>query len=64
MVAEPSTTTVGDFIVHKAKEFKVDAIIIGRRGMTTMQRLFAGSVSRYVMENAPCDVFVVKGNNQ
>jgi hypothetical protein len=28
--------------------------------MSKMQRVFAGSVSRYVMENADCDVFVVK----
>lgn len=42
----------------------MDAIIIGRRGMTKMQRVFAGSVSRYVMENADCDVFVVKAKSK
>lgn len=33
---------------------------MGRRGMGTIARLLLGSVSRYVLENAPCDVVVVK----
>lgn len=60
MIAEPASTTVGDKIIQTARDLKVDAIIIGRRGMNNIQRLFAGSVSRFVMENADCDVFVVK----
>eukprot|EP00026_Physarum_polycephalum_P019998 Phypoly_transcript_22307.p1 GENE.Phypoly_transcript_22307~~Phypoly_transcript_22307.p1 ORF type:complete len:144 (+),score=22.77 Phypoly_transcript_22307:120-551(+) len=65
MVAEPIATgsSVGATILQTAKDEGVDAIIIGRRGMSKMQRVFAGSVSRYVMENAECDVFVVKADS-
>jgi len=52
----------GDSIVTAAKEKKIDTIVIGRRGMGALKRLFLGSVSRYVVENAPCDVVVIKGN--
>lgn len=60
IIAEPVVTTVGEKIIQTAKEINADAIIIGRRGMSTMQRFFSGSVSKFVMENADCDVFVVK----
>ncbi len=50
----------GDSIVTAAKEKSIDTIVIGRRGMSTLKRLFLGSVSRYVVENAPCDVVVIK----
>ena len=29
-----------------------------------MERFFAGSVSKYVMENAECDVYIVKGKKE
>ncbi len=30
--------------------------------MSTVKRLLAGSVSKYVMEHADCNVIIVKGN--
>jgi nucleotide-binding universal stress UspA family protein len=50
----------GDSIVAAAKEKQIDTILIGRRGMGAFKRLLLGSVSRYVVENAPCDVLVIK----
>lgn len=51
----------GEMICHTAKEKAVDFIVVGRRGMGTLKRLLLGSVSRYVLEHAHCDVIVVKG---
>lgn len=51
----------GDSIVRAAKEKQIDTIVIGRRGMGALKRLLLGSVSRYVVENASCDVVVIKG---
>lgn len=51
----------GELICHAAQVKKIDYIVIGRRGMGTLKRLLLGSVSKYVLENAPCDVMVVKG---
>jgi len=64
MISEPATTSVGAQIVEKAKEHNVDVVILGRRGMDPVQRFFAGSVSRYVMENSPCDVYIVKSSTE
>jgi len=60
MIADPAPMTIGELIIEKAVENRVDVIVLGRRGMSKTQRLFAGSVSRYVMEKAPCDVFVIR----
>jgi nucleotide-binding universal stress UspA family protein len=59
-------TTVGicgdpaDVILETAKEKDVDLIVIGRRGLTGIKRFLMGSVSRKVVDHAPCSVLVVK----
>ena len=39
---------------------KPDMAIIGSRGLGKLKRLLLGRVSRYLVENAPCPVMVVK----
>ena len=41
-------------------EKKVDLILLGATGLNAVERLFIGSVSEYVIRNAPCDVLVVR----
>lgn len=55
-----NSDSAGEMICVAAKEKKIDTIVIGRRGMGFLSRLLLGSVSRYVLENAVCDVIVVK----
>lgn len=38
----------------------IDLILIGATGLNAVERLFIGSVSEYVIRNAPCDVLVVR----
>lgn len=38
----------------------VDLIMLGATGLNAVERLFIGSVSEYVIRNAPCDVLVVR----
>ena len=45
-----------------APEHKADLIMIGATGLNAVERLFIGSVSEYVIRNAPCDVLVVRTN--
>ncbi|KAM7454705.1 hypothetical protein BLSTO_04534 [Blastocystis sp. subtype 1] len=43
-------------VCNYAIEKKIDTIVMGRRGMTNMERVLNGSVSTYVLSNAPCAV--------
>jgi nucleotide-binding universal stress UspA family protein len=42
-----------------AKSWQADLIVVGHRGLSGLQELFAGSVSSYVMHYAPCSVWIV-----
>ncbi|KAK8806121.1 hypothetical protein WA171_007206 [Blastocystis sp. BT1] len=50
----------GDPVVCSyAVEKKIDTIVMGRRGMGNVERLINGSVSTYVLANAPCAVCIM-----
>jgi len=49
-----------DMILTLATEFKVNLIVVGRRGMRGLERFLMGSVSTAVLNHAKCDVLVVK----
>ncbi|MGX7198418.1 universal stress protein [Enterococcus nangangensis] len=42
------------------QEHHVDLIMLGATGLNAVERLFIGSVSEYVIRNAPCDVLIVR----
>lgn len=45
-----------------AVEDKIDTIVMGRRGMSNLKRMLNGSVSEYVIANAPCAYDSCRGN--
>jgi nucleotide-binding universal stress UspA family protein len=47
-------------ICELARNWNADLIIIGRRGLTGLSEFFLGSVSNYVLHNAPCSVLTVQ----
>lgn len=55
-VAMGSPVTV---ITEYARENKIDLIVIGTHARGVMNRIFRGSVSKSVMEHAPCPVLMV-----
>ncbi len=51
----------GRVICQLAKNWQADLIVVGRRGRKGLSELILGSVSNYVMHNAPCSVLTVQG---
>lgn len=50
----------GESIVSAAEAESVDLVVVGTHGRGTIGRLLLGSVSEYVVRNAPCPVLVVR----
>ena len=50
----------GESIVSAAASESVDLVVVGTHGRGTIGRLLLGSVSEYVVRNAPCPVLVVR----
>jgi len=45
-------------------EYHVDLIVVGQTGLNVVERWMLGSVSEYIIRNAPCDVLVVRNKKQ
>ncbi|MGG0717228.1 universal stress protein [Robertmurraya massiliosenegalensis] len=50
----------GPALVEYAKKEKADLLVIGSRGLNTLQEMVLGSVSHKVVKRANCPVLVVK----
>ena len=42
------------------EEYEIDLLILGATGLNAIERAFVGSVSQYVVRNAPSDVLIVR----
>lgn len=51
----------GSRILELAKAWDADLVIVGRRGHRGLAEIVMGSVSSYVIHQAPCSVLVVQG---
>lgn len=47
-------------IIQTAEEQKVDLIVLGRRGLSAIEKLFLGSVANQVLRNSPVPVLLTK----
>jgi nucleotide-binding universal stress UspA family protein len=54
------TGHVIDQIVAYLKENNCDMVIVGKKGKARIDELLAGSVSKSIVQNAPCTVIIVK----
>ena len=46
------------------KEHHIDLILLGATGLNAVERILIGSVSEYVVRNAPCDVLIVRAHEE
>ena len=50
----------GAEILQAVKDYQIDLVIVGTRGLSTVKRFLLGSTSDWVMREAPCSVLLVR----
>jgi nucleotide-binding universal stress UspA family protein len=63
VTVEPSVAQgdPGAVLCDRATDLGADVVVVGSRGRGAIRRALLGSVSTYVVHNAPCPVLVVRG---
>ena len=61
ILAEAGIGSPGSEIIAMADEWRPDLIVVGSQGSTALGRMFFGSVSRKVINEARCSVLVARG---
>ena len=51
----------GAEILTAIQQHKIDLVIVGAKGLSGMKRFLLGSVSEWILSDAPCSVLVVRG---
>lgn len=62
--SEAETGTPALEIIEAANRFNADLIVVGSQGRSAIGRLFLGSVSKQIAEDADCSVRVARGGFQ
>ena len=50
-----------DEIVRRARDWKADLIVLGAKGMTSLEEIIVGGTAERVTKEASCSVLVVRG---
>jgi len=55
-----ASSHAGELLCRAVKQYNIHQVVVGRRSLSGIQRFFVGSTSQYLIENAECNVVVVK----
>jgi len=55
-----SENSPGSLLCKAVEQYNINNMVLGRRGLGTIHRFFVGSTSKYCVENAACNVVVIK----
>lgn len=48
-------------IVNRAREWRADLIVLGSKGITSLEEIIVGGTAERVIKEAPCSVLAVRG---
>ena len=51
-------------IVERAREWRADLIVLGSKGITSLEEIIIGGTAENVMKEAPCSVLVVRPDDK
>ena len=51
-------------ILTAVEQYQIDLVALGSKGLSGMKRFLSGSVSEWVLHDAPCSVLVVRGRSR
>ena len=51
-------------IIERARQWRADLVILGSKGITSLEEIVVGSIAENVLNEAPCSVLVVRPDDK
>jgi universal stress protein A len=61
--AETASGAAFEEIVHRARDWRADLVVLGSKGTTSLAEVFVGGTAEAVVKQAPCSVLVVRAQD-
>jgi universal stress protein A len=62
IVAEVTSGAPFEEIVHRARDWRAELVVLGSKGITSLEELFVGGTAEAVVKEASCSVLVARRN--
>jgi nucleotide-binding universal stress UspA family protein len=61
LTTEVSSGAAAAEIANRAREWRADLIVLGSKGITSLEEIIVGGTAERVVKESPCSVLVVRG---